>query len=155
MLWLCLPCINRHIQNCTFTELSDPPETIHRPSGVNLSTSIRRVWPLYVWMHPFFRISHIFMLVSEDPEAKNSPKGWKSRDAQLDLCPVKVRTTEQKKINKVIVVWYNYSLYFGLNAAKCFFKWIMQQIVIQISSYLLLHLHPISLLSHLMLQHLS
>jgi hypothetical protein len=33
------------------------------------------------------------MFVSEDPEAKNSPKGWKSRDAQFDLCPVKVRTT--------------------------------------------------------------
>jgi hypothetical protein len=33
------------------------------------------------------------MFVSEDPDAKNSPKGWKSSDAQFDLCPVKVRTT--------------------------------------------------------------
>jgi hypothetical protein len=36
-------------------------------------------------MHLFFRISHIFMFVSEDPDAKNSPKGWKSREAQFDL----------------------------------------------------------------------
>ena len=33
-----------HARNFTFTELSAPLETIPRPSGVNLSTSIRRVW---------------------------------------------------------------------------------------------------------------
>jgi hypothetical protein len=38
------------------------------------------------------------MFVSEDPDAKNSPKGWKSSDAQFDLCPVKVRTTAHNTI---------------------------------------------------------
>jgi hypothetical protein len=42
--------------------------------------------------------------VSEDPEAKNSPKGWKSRDAQLDLCPVKVRTTFASSTSHIFIV---------------------------------------------------
>jgi hypothetical protein len=41
------------------------------------------------------------MFVSEDPEAKNSPKGWKSREAQFDLCKVKVRITVTKKADTV------------------------------------------------------
>lgn len=55
-----------------------------------------RVWPLYVWIHPFFLISHILRFVSREPDAKNSPKGWKSTDIQLDLWPVSVRTTANK-----------------------------------------------------------
>lgn len=77
----------------TFTTLSNPPETTQRPSGVNLIVLIPRVWPLYVWMHPFFLMSQTFRLVSSEPEAKNSPNGWNSTAVQLDLCPVRVRTT--------------------------------------------------------------
>uniref|UniRef100_A0A2P2L2N9 Uncharacterized protein n=1 Tax=Rhizophora mucronata TaxID=61149 RepID=A0A2P2L2N9_RHIMU len=43
-------------------------------------------------MHPFFLISQIFKLVSEEPDAKNSPNGWNSTAVQLDLCPIRVRT---------------------------------------------------------------
>lgn len=75
--------------------LSSPPDTTQRPSGVNLIALTPRVWPLYVWIHPFFLISHILRFVSKDPEAKNSPKGWKSTEMQLDLWPVSVRTTRK------------------------------------------------------------
>lgn len=81
----------------TFMVLSSPPETTHRPSGVNRIAFTPLVWPLYVWMQPFLLISHIFRLVSKEPDAKNSPNGWKSTDIQLDRWPVKVRTTEKKK----------------------------------------------------------
>lgn len=80
----------------TLTVLSSPPDTTQRPSGVNLIAFTPRVWPLYVWIHPFFLISHILRFVSKEPDAKNSPKGWKSTDIQLDLWPVSVRTTTQK-----------------------------------------------------------
>lgn len=76
--------------------LSSPPDTTQRPSGVNRMALTPRVWPLYVWIHPFFLISHILRLVSREPDAKNSPKGWKSTDIQLDLWPVSVRTTAYK-----------------------------------------------------------
>jgi len=82
----------------TFTTLSSPPETTHRPSGVNLMALTPRVCPLYVWMHPFLLISHILRFVSNDPEAKNSPNGWKSTDIQFDLWPVRVRTTAEDKL---------------------------------------------------------
>lgn len=77
----------------TFTMLSSPPVTIHRPSGLNLMALIPPLCPLYVQMHPFLRPSHIFRFVSKDPDAMNSPNGWKSTEMQLDLCPVRVQTT--------------------------------------------------------------
>ena len=43
-------------------------------------------------MHPFRRTSQILRFVSKDPLAKNSPKGWKSTETQLLLCPASVRT---------------------------------------------------------------
>ena len=49
------------------------------PIGENLHTLTPRSWPLYVWMHPLRRMSQIFRLVSSDPLAKNSPKGWNRR----------------------------------------------------------------------------
>lgn len=124
-LWYCLIGLifimfTGHVQTLTFTELSAPPETIHRPSGVNLSTSILRVWPWYVWMHLFFRMSHIFMFVSEDPDAKNSPKGWESREAQFDLCPVKVRTTVAIKSD--IVTRYSYSWSFCFKCSQALWR---------------------------------
>ena len=69
-----------------------PPLTTHLPSGENLHTPTPRSWPLYVWMHPFLRTSQTFRFVSSDPEAKNSPNGWKSTDWQLERCPTSVRT---------------------------------------------------------------
>ena len=83
------PAVRSH----TFTMLSSPPVTIHRPSGVNRIDLIAPLWPLYVWRHPFFFISQILRSVSEEPDAKNSPNGWNSTAVQLDLCPVRDRTT--------------------------------------------------------------
>jgi len=77
----------------TFTALSNPPETTQRPSGVNLIVLMPWVWPLYVWLQPFFRISQILRLVSLEPDAKNSPNGWNSTAVQFDLWPERVRTT--------------------------------------------------------------
>lgn len=37
------------------------------------------------------------MFVSWEPEATNSPYGWKSRLQMLALCPMSVRRTERKK----------------------------------------------------------
>ncbi len=47
--------------------------------------------PLYVCMHAFRRMSHIFRLVSSEPDAKNAPKGWKSTARQSLRCPTRVR----------------------------------------------------------------
>ena len=77
----------------TLTMLSSPPDTTHRPSGLNLIAFTPRVCPLYVWMQPFRRMSQILRFVSSEPEAKNSPNGWKSTDIQLERWPVKVLTT--------------------------------------------------------------
>ena len=47
-------------------------------------------------MQAFLLTSQILRLVSRDPDAKKSPKGWKSTLRQLDRCPVKVLITAQK-----------------------------------------------------------
>ncbi len=47
--------------------------------------------PLYVCMHAFRRMSHIFRLVSSEPDAKKAPKGWKSTARQSLRCPTRVR----------------------------------------------------------------
>jgi len=72
---------------------SSLPLTTHLPSGLNRTCVTPAVCPLYVWMHPLRRMSQILRLVSIEPEAKNSPNGWKSTTTQLDRCPVSVRTT--------------------------------------------------------------
>src|SRR4051812_25051701 len=65
-------------ETLTFTVPVLPPHTIHRPSGLILSTPMESsFW--YVCMQPFRRTSHIRQVESADPEAKNSPKGWNSR----------------------------------------------------------------------------
>ena len=80
----------------TFTVLSSPPDTTQRPSGVNQMAMTPRVWPLYVWIHPFFLMSHILRFVSKEPDTKNSPNGWKSTDIQFDRWPLSVRTSIRK-----------------------------------------------------------
>jgi hypothetical protein len=56
-------------------------------------------------MHPFFFISQIFRSVSDEPDAKNSPNGWNSTEVQLDLCPVRDRTTASrfKNFNQIFI----------------------------------------------------
>lgn len=86
------------LRDHTFTTLSSPPDTTHRPSGLNLLVLIARLCPLYVWMQLFFLISQTFRFVSIEPDAKNSPNGWNSREVQYDRCPLNDRTTAYKQI---------------------------------------------------------
>lgn len=42
-------------------------------------------------------MSQTFKVVSREPEAKKSPKGWKSMLEHVDLCPVNVLMTTKKQ----------------------------------------------------------
>ena len=81
------------VKSHNLTTPSSPPETTQRPSGENAICRTPFVWPLYVWMHDFRRISQIFKFVSTDPDAKNSPYGCHCTLTQLDRWPVSVRAT--------------------------------------------------------------
>ena len=55
------------------TAPSCPPETTHRPSGLNATLDTPRLWPRKVCTHPRRRTSQILRHVSSEPDAKNSP----------------------------------------------------------------------------------
>mmetsp|Transcript_9335 Transcript_9335/g.24029 ORF Transcript_9335/g.24029 Transcript_9335/m.24029 type:complete len:205 (-) Transcript_9335:18-632(-) len=55
-------------------------------------------------MQPLLRTSHTFTLVSSDPLARYSPKGWKSTDWQLERWPVSVRTTLASSRSQILTV---------------------------------------------------
>lgn len=48
-------------------------------------------------MQAFLLTSQTFTLVSKEPDAKNSPNGWKSTPRQLERWPVKVLITAHER----------------------------------------------------------